>query len=410
MEKLNNIRTKYKAIKAQLDERSRRTWAAVEASSIGHGGIGIVAKATGLSRNTVSAGIKELSTNIGSSSTTNKGRIRKSGGGRKRLEVIDSKLLDELDELVEPGTRGDPESPLRWTTKSTRNLAATLTEKGYPTSHTKVSSLLRQTGFSLQATRKTNEGKTHPDRDFQFNYINSTVSDFQKRGQPVVSVDAKKKELVGDFTNAGQEYQPVGTPEEVNAYDFLSLAEGRATPYGVYDISKNNAWVSVGMSKDTAQFAVSTLRTWWFEMGRALYPNAKELLINADGGGSNGSRNRLWKHELQKLSCEIGLEITVCHFPPGTSKWNKIEHRLFAQISKNWRGRPLTTFGTIVSLIGAVTTSSGLEVNAELDSTTYQTGIKITDEEFKSINIVKHKFHGDDWNYTIKPLNNKVIN
>ncbi len=404
MEKTKVIKEKYDSIKAQLNERSRRTWAAAEAISIGHGGIEIISKVTGLSRNTISRGKKEIISGKDYSSDPNAGRIRKKGGGRKCLEDIDAGLVVELDKLIEPETRGDPESPLRWTTKSTRNLADTLTEKGYKTSHTKVSALLKQAGYSLQALRKTNEGKTHPDRNRQFCYINSTVISFQKRGQPVVSVDAKKKELIGNFSNGGQEYQPKGTPEQVNAYDFISLSEGKATPYGVYDISNNKAWVSVGISKDTARFAVSTLRSWWFEMGQALYPDAKELLINADGGGSNGSRNRLWKYELQKFSNETGLEITVCHFSPGTSKWNKIEHRLFAQISKNWRGRPLTTFGTVVSLIGSVTTSSGLAVNAELDSTIYESGIKITNAEFESINIVKHDFHGDDWNYTIKPI------
>lgn len=279
-----------------------------------------------------------------------------------------------------------------------------ITQKGFHISHTKVSTLLKHSGYSLQAPRKTYEGKTHPDRDLQFDHINDTVTDFQRKGQPVVSVDAKKKELVGNFSNTGQEYQPKGTPQEVNAYDFLSLGEGRATPYGIYDISQNNAWVSVGISKDTAQFAVSTLSLWWQQMGKALYPDATELLINADGGGSNGSRNRLWKYELQKFASQTGFCVTVCHFPPGTSKWNKIDHRLFAQISKNWRGRPLTTFGMIVSLIGSVTTSSGLEVNAGLDTTVYESGIKITDEEFESINIDRHTFHGNDWNYTIRPV------
>ena len=302
------------------------------------------------------------------------GRIRKHGGGRKKLESKDVELIGELEMLVEPGTRGDPESPLRWTTKSTRNLADALRIKGFSISHVKVASLLDELGYSLQAPRKTNEGKSHADRDDQFNYINAQTTEFQKQGLPVISVDAKKKELVGVFTNIGKEYQPTKSPVEVNAYDFLSFADGKATPYGVYDISKNSGWVNVGISKDTAQFAVATIRNWWFEMGQQLYPEAGKLLIHADGGGSNGHRNRLWKMELQKFARETGLKITISHFPPGTSKWNKIEHRLFAQISKNWRGRPLESFGLIVKLIGSTTTSTGLTVKANLDPNEYKCG------------------------------------
>ena len=394
------IKVKYEQVKDALNERARRIWAASEAIAIGRGGITIVFQATGLAKTTISRGIKELKS--GNLSDQND-CIRRKGGGRKKLESTNSKLLEELDALVEPETRGDPESPLRWTTKSTRNLSKALKEKGFSVSHEKVSQLLKSTGYSLQAPRKTNEGKSHPDRDAQFKYIYTQTQQFQELYLPVISIDAKKKELVGKFLNGGREYQPKYSPEEVHVYDFPSMAEGRATPYGIYDITQNMGWVNVGMSKDTAQFAVSTLRNWWYEMGKPLYPNSKKLLIHADGGGSNGSRNRLWKIELQKLSTELGLEITVSHFPPGTSKWNKIEHRLFSQITKNWRGKPLESFEVIVSLIGATSTQAGLHVKAALDSNEYEGGIKVSDDEFKSVNIERHSFHGNDWNYTIKP-------
>jgi transposase len=403
MNKDSIIKEKYEQIKNQLNERSRRIWAASESLAFGHGGIAIVAQATGLARSTIWSGKKELTVKKTGEKILESNRIRKKGGGRKRLESKNKKILKELDALVEIGSRGDPESPLRWTTKSTRNIAGELSNKGFSISHVKVASLLEKAGFSLQATRKTNEGKTHADRDAQFNYINSRTIEFQKSGLPVVSVDAKKKELVGKFANTGREYRKKNSPEEVNAYDFPSFADGRATPYGVYDISLNKAWVNVGISKDTAQFAVSTLRNWWNEMGRELYRKADKLLIHADGGGSNGYRNRLWKMELQKFAKDTGLEITVCHLPAGTSKWNKIEHRLFAQISKNWRGRPLESFEVIVNLIGATTTSTGLVVKASIDHKEYKSGIKVSDENFKNIKIQKHKFHGKDWNYTIKP-------
>jgi hypothetical protein len=279
-----------------------------------------------------------------------------------------------------------------------------LSLQGHIISHTKIGKILKREGFSLQSTRKRYEGKSHIDRDQQFAYINSMTTEFQKESEPVISVDAKKKELVGNFSNAGKEYHKKGKPTEVNAYDFLSLADGKATPYGVYEIMTNKAWVSVGISKDTAQFAVSTIRSWWYQMGKIQYPKATKLLIHADGGGSNGSRNKLWKFELQKLSSEIGVEISVCHFPPGTSKWNKIEHRLFSQISKNWRGKPLETYSIIVNLIGATKTKTGLEVKADIDENIYETGIKVSKSDFEKINIHRHEFHGDDWNYTIKPL------
>ncbi len=401
MDKIEQIKQKFDIINSSLDERTRRLWCAAEAKVLGRGGIGIVSQATGVARSTISLGKQEIE----SSETTEKSKngIRKIGGGRKTLESKDKSLLAALNALVEPETRGDPESPLRWTTKSTRNLATALNNSGISISHEKARTLLISNGYSLQALRKTNEGKSHVDRDKQFSYINDQTKEFQSRGCPVVSVDAKKKELIGRFKNDGQEYQPTKSPEEVNVYDFRSLAEGRATPYGVYDITNNDGWVSVGVSKDTAMFAVATLRSWWFEMGNAAYPNAKKLLIHADSGGSNGRRNRLWKSELQKFSNEIGVEITVSHFPPGTSKWNKIEHRLFSQITKNWRGRPLESFEVVVNLIGATSTAKGLSVRSILDTKEYEGGIKVSEEDFKAINIYKHDFHGDDWNYSILP-------
>ena len=401
MEDIDLIATKYERIKSVLNERSRRIWAASEAIGIGHGGISTVMKATALSRNAITHGISDL--NGDSNGDAGEGRIRRKGAGRKRLEEVDGNLLKELETLVSPKSRGDPESPLRWTTKSTRNLSGELQEKGFSVSDEKVAQLLKSLGYSLQAPRKTNEGKSHPDRDSQFEYINEQTEKFQNEGLPVVSMDAKKKELVGDFFNGGQEYQPKGLAEEVNVYDFYSLAKGKATPYGVYDLRKNNAWVNVGVSKDTAQFAVSTLRNWWEQMGKHSYPNAGKLLIHADGGGSNGSRNRLWKVELQKMATEFNLEITVSHFPPGTSKWNKIEHRLFSQITKNWRGRPLESLEVIVSLIGATSTKTGLKVKASLDTKTYESGVRIADKEMENLNINRHEFHGNDWNYTILP-------
>lgn len=395
------IREKFETITHSLNERSRRLWAASEALSLGRGGIATVARATGIGRATIVRGIKEIGNKDGSAPEH---KIRRGGGGRKSLESKDASLLKALSSLVDPETRGDPESPLLWTTKSTRNLAEHLGKIGYGISHEKVSQLLKAAGYSLQAPRKTKEGKSHPDRDEQFSYINQQTVKFQEKSLPVVSIDAKKKELVGSFSNGGREYQPKGKPEEVNVYDFPSLAAGRVTPYGIYDITHNAGWVRVGISKDTAQFAVSTLRSWWYEMGSEIYPGAAELLVHADGGGSNGSRNRLWKSELQKFSTEAGLAITVSHFPPGTSKWNKIEHRLFSQITKNWRGKPLASIEIIVSLIGATATASGLRVRAALDSQEYEGGIKISDEELSRINITRHAFHGGDWNYTIKPI------
>jgi hypothetical protein len=328
-------------------------------------------------------------------------RVRAPGGGRKKAEVADPELLDRLDSLIEPGTRGDPESPLRWTTKSTRHLARELTAMGHDVSHSVVAKILRSTGFSLQGTRKTLEGAQHPDRDAQFRYINSRAEQFLAAGEPVISVDTKKKELVGRFTQAGREWQPSGEPEEVSTYDFPSLAEGKAIPYGVYDIADDSAWVSVGVDHDTSVFAVATIEQWWEQMGKTKYPNARRLLIAADGGGSNGQRPWLWKFEIARLTAATGLDITICHYPPGTSKWNKIEHRLFSRITGNWRGRPLETYQTVVSLIANTTTVTGLTVRADLDLNLYPTGIKPTAQQRESIPITRHEFHGD-WNYTIR--------
>jgi len=399
MDKITDVRTKFAAIQSEANERFLRIWAATEAQSIGFGGVSIVSQATGIARSRITRGKKDILLGI----KLEDNRVRKKGAGRKTLEQIDSNIVQEILSIADVNSIGNPESPLRWTTKSLRKISGVLKTRGYTISHSKIGMILKREGFSLQATRKRHEGKSHIDRDEQFTYINSMTDEFQKDLEPVISVDAKKKELVGKFSNAGKEYHKKGEPEEVNVYDFLSLADGKATPYGVYEITTNKAWVSVGISKDTAQFAVSTIRTWWHQMGKIQYPTAKKLLIHADGGGSNGSRNKLWKFELQKLSSEIGVEISVCHFPPGTSKWNKIEHRLFSQISKNWRGKPLETYGIIVNLIGATKTKTGLDVKADIDKNIYETGIKISTSDFEKINIYKHEFHGDDWNYTIKP-------
>ena len=400
---VEQIRDKYASISGELNERSRRIWAASEAIAIGHGGIKLVHQATNIAKSTIDLGKKDIAQCSRESSL----RIRRKGGGRKSLESQDDGLLELIERIADVNSIGDPETPLRWTTKSLRNITSILKEKEVQISYGKVRLLLKKAGFSLQSTRKHFEGKSHEDRDQQFQYINSQTICFQDLGCPVISIDAKKKELVGNFTNQGREYHKKGEAPEVNAYDFLSLAEGKATPYGVYDIQKNNAWVNVGISKDTAQFAVSTISQWWIQMGKEQYTGVNKLLIHADGGGSNGSRNRLWKSELQNFANESQLEITVSHFPPGTSKWNKIEHRLFAQISKNWRGKPLKTYQMIVNLIAATKTSTGLKVNAEIDPNIYQTGIKISNKEMENINLHRHQFHGENWNYTIKP--NKLV-
>jgi transposase len=385
----------------RLNECDRRLAMATEAKSWGRGGIAAVHRATGSSRSTIRRGLKELDNNTEQGSNR---RVRASGAGRKKADIADPELASCLDSLIEPATRGDPESPLRWTTKSTRHLADQLTAMGHTISHSAVANLLRHLGYSLQATRKTLEGTQHPDRDAQFHYINSLAETFLATGDPVISVDTKKKELVGRFGQAGREWQPSGIPEEVSTYDFPTQAEGKAIPYGVYDIADDSAWVSVGIDHDTSVFAVATIKQWWQQMGTQKYPHARRLLITADGGGSNGHRPWLWKHELARLTAATGLDITVCHYPPGTSKWNKVEHRLFSRITCNWRGRPLESYQTIVSLIANTTTATGLTVRADLDLNTYPTKIKLTDQQKKSIPITRHDFHGD-WNYTIHRSN-----
>jgi len=397
------IKTKYASLEPVLDERARRLWAGAEARAIGRGGITWVALATGLSRVTVRAGLKELDFPL--TSTGGRGatpRLRRVGGGRKRLVDHDLNLLRDLEALVDPVTRGDPMSPLRWTCKSAAKLAAELQARGHTVSERSVNRLLNVLDYSLQSNRKTLEGKGHPDRDAQFQHINRRAKAFQRQGQPVVSVDTKKKELVGQFRNGGREWQPQGQPEEVEVYDFVKKDLGKAIPYGIYDQTTNTGWVSVGIDHDTAEFAVETLRQWWRKMGSKVYPRAERLLITADGGGSNGSRCRLWKVELQRLADEIGLKISVCHLPPGTSKWNKIEHRMFCQITENWRGRPLVSRQVVVNLIGHTTTKTGLTIRSELDEGSYPTGRKISDEQMEGLAIRRDKFHGE-WNYTILP-------
>jgi transposase len=397
------IAEKFTAMESVLDERARRLWAATEARAIGRGGISRVAEATGLSRRTIRSGLSELhapSPPLELEATT--GRTRRHGGGRKPLTEHDPKLLRALEILVDPVTRGDPMSPLRWTCKSAAKLAAELRAQGHGVSERSVNRLLHASGYSLQSNRKTIEGGDHPDRDAQFQHINKRVKVYQKQKQPVVSVDAKKKELVGRFRNGGQEWQPEGQPEGVEVYDFVKKDLGKAIPYGIYDQTTNTGWVSVGVDHDTAEFAVETIRRWWRNMGSRVYPQATRLLITADGGGSNGSRCRLWKVELQRLASETGLRISVCHFPPGTSKWNKIEHRMFCHITENWRGRPLVSREVVVNLIGHTTTETGLSVRSELDEGSYPTGREVTVEQMRGLLIRKDKFHGE-WNYTILP-------
>jgi hypothetical protein len=397
-ETVERIREKFAVLQRELDERGRRLWAASEASALGRGGIQAVVEATGLAVSTVRGGCQELRRPAPADEPR---RVRAPGGGRKRLTDRDPRLSAALEALVEPTTRGDPMSPLRWTCKSTRNLSDELARAGHPVSHTVVAELLAELGYSLQGNQKAIEGASHPDRNAQFEHISKTVSSFQRRGQPVVSVDTKKKELIGDFVNKGREYQPKGKPVRVRVHDFIDPKLGKVIPYGVYDLTRNCGWVSVGIDHDTAEFAVETLRRWWRKMGAVAYPRATELLITADGGGSNGSRLRLWKVELQKFADETGLKVSVCHFPPGTSKWNKIEHRMFCHITQNWRGRPLTSHETVVNLIANTRTETGLHIRAQLDRGKYNTEVKITDEEMASLHLVPSKFHGADWNYAI---------
>jgi len=396
MELHERLKQKFSVLFTYLDERQRRIAAALEARSLGHGGITAVAQATGMSRPSIHKGLGEL--------TQRKpgvplGRSRKTGAGRKPLRKSDPKIVEELDRLVDPDTRGDPMSPLRWTCKSTRQLAQTLTATGHPISHRVVGELLGSMGYSLQANVKTKEGTRHPDRDAQFRYINKQVHRFLAGGLPVISVDTKKKELIGEFKNRGVEWHLKGEPEPVQVHDF---GKEKGIPHGVYDVGKNLGWVTVGCDHDTASFAVASIRRWWLAMARELYPGATRLLICADGGGSNGYRLRLWKFELQKFADEMGLAVTVCHLPPGTSKWNKIEHRLFSHISMNWRGRPLTSHEVVVELIAATTTTSGLRVRAVLDRDQYPTGVEVSDEQLAKLSLRCHSFHGE-WNYNLLP-------
>ena len=392
------IENKYQGLADELSERARRRWAAVEAVSLGRGGISAVSAATGLAHSTIRRGIHELTTG----NTPPTGRQRRQGAGRRSAETVDPGVKAALERLVEPESRGDPQSPLRWTCKSTRRLAEELTAQGHPVGPTTVRHLLHKAGYSLQANRKTGEGQSHPDRDAQFQFINGRVQSQQRQGQPAISVDTKKKEPLGNLKNPGQTWRPQGQPREVDTHDFPDPRKGKAVPYGVYDLGHNEAWVSVGISSDTAEFAVASIRCWWQRLGRRRYCQPRRLLITADSGGSNSSRNRLWKVELQKLSNETGLEIEVCHFPPGTSKWHKIEHRLFCHVTRNWQGQPLETFAIVVNLIGSTTTESGLKVYAELDASTYQKGRKVADDVFAQVNIKPCRFHGE-WNYVIRP-------
>ena len=397
MPDIEKIAKKLEILGPFLDERQRRLWAAAEAQSLGWGGITAVSEATGLAKGTIRAGIEEIQAGV-----TPDDRVRRKGAGRKRLEALDPDLIKALDALVEPVTRGDPQSPLRWTCKSLRQLSGELTAQGHPVSPQKVGELLSSMGYSLQGTRKTLEGTDHPDRDAQFRHIADKVAQMQQQGEPVVSVDTKKKELVGEYSNAGREWQPQGEPVPVRVHDFIDEKLGKAIPYGVYDLSANLGWVSVGTDHDTAAFAVESLRRWWTTMGHKAYPNATKLLVTADGGGSNASRSRGWKLELQKFADEIGLQISVCHFPPGTSKWNKIEHRMFSHITQNWRGRPLVSHETIVNLIANTTTRKGLKISAGLDAGDYPLGVTVTDAEMAALRLLRDEFHGD-WNYSLNP-------
>jgi transposase len=398
---LSVLRDKYQALAPLMDERVLRRWAAAEARALGRGGASAVAAATGISRTTIRSGIAELDC---PRPEPPPGRVRRPGAGRPRLTAGDPRLLDDLSQLLEPATRGDPEAPLLWTSKSTRHLAEALVARGHTISHDSVGRLLEDIGYRLQANRKTEEGDDHPDRDAQFEYINRCVRRFQKRHQPVVSVDAKKRELIGNFRNPGREWRPKGSPRRVRTHDFRDKELGVGIPYGVYDLTRNDGWVSVGIDHNTAEFATESVRRWWERMGWLAYPSAEELLMTADGGGSNGSRVRLWKLMLQRLADRLGLRITICHFPPGTSKWNQVEHRMFCHITENWRGRPLVSRAVIVNLIGHVRTSEGLRIQAELDTNSYPKGIKVSDEELAGVNLRRANFHGD-WNYTISPRN-----
>ena len=392
-----SLTAKFQALFPHLDERQRRLAAGAEARVLGHGGIRVVARAAGMREGTVSDGMAELESGAGPL-----GRVRRAGGGRKRAADLDPGLVPALLALVEPAERGDPMSPLRWTIKSLRTLARELTTAGHRIGPDTVAELLRRQGFSLQGNAKTIEGKQSPDRDAQFRYLNEQVKEHQQTGDPVISVDTKKKEVLGDFHNPGRTWRPAGNPIAVNDHDFPNIGVGKAVPYGIYDLGANTGWVNVGVDHDTAAFAVESIRRWWNGAGRDAYPDADRLLITADAGGSNGYRHRAWKAELAAFAVETGLTVTVCHMPPGTSKWNKIEHRLFSAITMNWRGRPLTSHEVVVNSIAATTTGTGLRVVAELDTNTYDTGTKVSDRQMDALPVIRHDWHGD-WNYTIGP-------
>jgi hypothetical protein len=399
----HSIAKKYRALNPVMNERSRRLWAAVEVREIGYGGASIIHRATGLDWKTIHRGIRDLDEQE-ASIVKKSSAIRQKGGGRKKLCIKDPTIASDLDNLIEPTTRGDPMSGIRWTCKSTRNLAKELNDKGHKASHTTVAQELRRQKYSLQGNRKTDEGSSHPDRNAQFLHIHENVTTFQARGDPVISVDTKKKELVGNYKNNGKEWLPQGKPTDVKVYDFIDKKLGKAIPYGVYDVTKNNGFVSVGIDHDTGEFAVETIRRWWNGLGREAYPSSKALYITADGDGSNASRNRLWKRELQKFANETNLSIHVSHYPPGTSKWNRIEHRMFSHISMNWRGKPLTSRELIVELIGHTTTEKGLKIRSDLNTNMYKKGIVVTKKEFDNLALTRKDFHGE-WNYIISPRN-----
>jgi transposase len=399
---VESLQDKYDSLLPYLNEKTRRIWAAIEARSLGWGGVTQVAIATGLSRTTIHAGMRLLEEQDGVKTEDDSSRIRSNGGGRKLLEEQDAMLLSDLESLIEPMTLGDPESPLKWTSKSVVKLAATLNLGGHRISPKSVYNLLESLGYSLQSNRKTRDGSSHIDRDDQFLHISSLIKHFQSQNEPVISVDTKKKELIGDFKNPGTEWCEKEQPVEVKMHDFVDPQLGKAIPYGIYDLTLNKGWVNVGIDHDTAEFAVESIRHWWYSMGKELYPNSEHIMITADCGGSNSYRSRLWKLKLQEFATETGKNIHVCHFPPGTSKWNKIEHRLFCHITTNWRGRPLTSWQVVINLIRNTTTTQGLEVEAQLDENLYKTGIKVTDTELDAIAIERNSFHGE-WNYIIKP-------
>ena len=401
--RIDEIRSRYADLAPVMGERVTRLWAAGEAKSLGYGGIAAVTEATGILGKRIRYGIRDLAEMQRSppGEAPRQQRVRRPGAGRKLLTETDSTLVPDLESLIDPSTRGDPESPLRWTCKSVRKLTGELRVLGHEVGAQKVSELLHELGYSLQGTRKTREGSAHPDRNAQFEHINAQAKAFQRAGELVVSVDTKKKELVGDFANRGKEWQPVGEPVPVRVHDFIDKKLGKAVPYGIYDVARNEGWVNVGIDHDTSEFAVESLRRWWRRMGRRVYPDATRLLVTADGGGSNGYRTRLWKRELQRFVDESGLAVTVAHYPPGTSKWNKIEHRMFCHITHNWRGKPLTSVDVIVSMIGATKTRGGLRIKARLDRREFAKGRKVTDEQMAELALVLDKFHGD-WNYTLK--------